>query len=192
MIYKAFRKIAVQANRLTALLILAALVVLAGSPQSVKAQKGSILPIDISALVLSENVENDEIRQFPKSNERDPRYSTWVVASAYSSDPYQTDSTPCIPAMGNFNLCENYELHGQEDTIASNCIPLGTQVKLPSLYGDRIFTVRDRMNERYGCDRVDVWIGSDGSFGGKNYREAKSKAKAFGLKRTKIEIFAKA
>ena len=97
------------------------------------------------------------------------RTSTHTI-TAYNSDPAQTDSTPCITANG-FNVCE----HGEEDTIAANFLKFGTKVRIPDLYGDRIFVVRDRMNKRYS-DRVDIWM------------KEKTDARQFGVKVAKIEV----
>ena len=92
--------------------------------------------------------------------DRDPAYTKWVVATAYSSDRAQTDSTPCFPAM-DFDMCAHYEETGLENTIATNFLPLGTKVRFPELYGDKVFVVRDRMNSRYnGTNRIDIWVGS--------------------------------
>lgn len=130
-----------------------------------------------------------EQMSFPISGDREPVYTKWVVATAYSSDPWQTDSTPCYPAM-DFNLCENYEKYGLEDTIAANFLPLGTQVKLPELFGDKVFTVRDRMNARYnGTNRIDIWVGSATPENREIIKEAKAKAISFGLKRIQMEVF---
>lgn len=90
--------------------------------------------------------------------------------TAYSSEAAQTDASPCITANG-FNVCE----HGIEDTIAANFLPIGTKVKIPDLFGDRIFTVRDRMNQRH-ANRVDVWM------------KDKASAIKFGVKVAKIQV----
>ncbi len=90
--------------------------------------------------------------------------------TAYNSLPEQTNDQPCITANG-FNVCE----HGLEDTIAANFLKFGTKVKIPDLFGDRIFVVRDRMNQRYP-DRVDIWM------------LEKSDAIKFGLRRATIEV----
>ncbi len=75
-----------------------------------------------------------------------------TVITAYNSEVAQCDASPCITANG-FNVCK----HGIEDTVAANHLPFGTKVKIPALFGDRIFVVRDRMNQRhYG--KVDVWM----------------------------------
>ncbi|MBI2674482.1 MAG: 3D domain-containing protein, partial [Candidatus Yanofskybacteria bacterium] len=61
-----------------------------------------------------------------------------VMASAYSSTPDQTDDTPFITAWGT---------QVRDGIIAANFLPFGTLVKMPDLYGDKIFTVEDRMNK---------------------------------------------
>ena len=90
--------------------------------------------------------------------------------TAYNSEVGQTDDSPCITANG-FNVCE----HGIEDTIAANFLKFGTKVRIPELFGDRIFVVRDRMNKRY-TERVDVWMLN------------RSDAIQFGIKRATIEV----
>lgn len=97
------------------------------------------------------------------------RTSTHTL-TAYNSDPAQTDDSPCITANG-FNVCE----HGEEDTIAANFLKFGTKVRIPELYGDKIFTVRDRMNQRYN-NRIDVWM------------KDRTDAVKFGVKVAKIEV----
>lgn len=126
------------------------------------------------------NLNDEETKtpeSFPTILEIEPRKTVTTVFTAYSSDVAQTDDTPCIPAMHTYNLCENYEIFGEQDTIATNFLPLGTKVKIPELYGDKIFTVRDRMNSRYGYGRADIWMPS--------YEEAKS----FGVKKIAMEIY---
>jgi len=90
--------------------------------------------------------------------------------TAYNSDVAQTDDTPCITANG-FDVCA----HGIEDTVAANFLKFGTKVRIPDLFGDRIFVVRDRMNKRYP-DRVDIWM------------LERSDAIQFGVRRTRIEV----
>jgi 3D (Asp-Asp-Asp) domain-containing protein len=41
--------------------------------------------------------------------------------------------------------------------VAANFLPFGTLVKIPELFGDKVFTVEDRMNQKYS-HRVDVWM----------------------------------
>jgi 3D (Asp-Asp-Asp) domain-containing protein len=90
--------------------------------------------------------------------------------SAYNSEAAQCDSTPCVTANG-FNVCE----YGVEDTIAANFLKFGTKVKIPELFGDKVFVVRDRMHPRY-ANRVDIWM------------KDKADAKQFGVKLAKVEV----
>ncbi len=104
----------------------------------------------------------------------DKKYTVISVGThamtAYNSEVGQTDDTPCITANG-FNVCE----HGIEDTVAANFLKFGTKVRIPELFGDRVFTVRDRMNKRY-TDRVDVWMIN------------KKDALQFGIRTARIEV----
>jgi len=72
----------------------------------------------------------------------------YVTITAYSSTPEETDSTPFITASGT---------HVREGVVAANFLPLGTAVKIPELYGDRLFVVEDRMHER-NSDKLDIWM----------------------------------
>ncbi len=94
-----------------------------------------------------------------------------VIATAYSSTVDQTDSTPCITANG-YNLCK----YNRENVIAANFLPLNTKVRIPELFGEEILTVRDRMNPRYGKNRIDVWLTD------------RAKAKNFGVRILDLEI----
>jgi len=90
-----------------------------------------------------------------------------VVATAYSSTPEQTDSDPFITAAGT---------QVRDGIVANNLFPMGTKIRLPELYGDKIFIIEDRMNSRKGYYHIDIWFPS--------YWEAKN----FGAKRTYIEV----
>ncbi|MDO9399505.1 MAG: hypothetical protein Q7T79_02365 [bacterium] len=92
------------------------------------------------------------INQLPESKNLKVRESSYRVITAYNSEVGQTDGSPCITANG-FNVCK----HGIEDTVAANFLSFGTKVKIPELFGERVFIVRDRMNTRFS-DRVDVWL----------------------------------
>lgn len=92
------------------------------------------------------------------------------VITAYNSEVGQTDNSPCITANG-FDVCK----HGQEDTIAANFLKFGTKVKIPELFGDRVFVVRDRMNAKH-ANRVDIWM------------KDRPSAIKFGVKTAKIQV----
>lgn len=72
----------------------------------------------------------------------------WVTITGYSSSPDETDETPYITASGELV---------KEGTAASNFLPFGTKFIIPNIFGDKIFTITDRMNERYN-DRIDIWF----------------------------------
>lgn len=92
-----------------------------------------------------------------------------VVVTAYSSTPDQTDDTPEITAANT---------RVRDGIIANNLLPFGTKVRLPELYGDKIFVVEDRMNRKKGYYHFDVWFSSH------------QEAKEFGAKNTSLEVLA--
>jgi len=142
-------------------------------PQTANAETQEVTFTLLSSPVEAKTQPND----FPVAGDREPLKIIKVVSTAYSSDVWQTDDTPCIPASG-YDLCAHYEKYGEGDTIAANFLPLGTKVRFPEFYGDKVFIVRDRMNARYGYGRIDIWMPT--------YNEAKT----FGVKRNLVmEIF---
>lgn len=90
-----------------------------------------------------------------------------VVITGYSSTPWETDGNPYITAAGT---------RVREGIIANNYFPFGTKVKIPELFGDKVFVVEDRMSWKKGNYHIDIWFPS--------YWEAKN----FGAKITYIEI----
>lgn len=91
-----------------------------------------------------------------------------VWATAYTSHPDETDDTPFITASGS---------RVRDGVAAANFLPMGTEFKLPELFGDRVFVVEDRMNPRYNnVHIVDIWFNN------------KIQAIDFGKQKTTIEI----
>lgn len=156
-------------KRVVAMLAIISFVVSAGKPQVVSA-------ISVAELLGFDSRNDSLTGELPVSAEREPVKTIWVVVTAYSSTPDQTDSTPCIAAKG-FDLCKAYAELGEGNTIAANFLAINKQVKLPELFGDKTFAVRDRMNARYGQGRIDVWM------------PTREMAKEFGVKRVKMEVF---
>lgn len=115
--------------------------------------------------------ESDFVNKLPENKDViKVRQSSYRVITAYNSEIGQTDNSPCTTATG-FDVCK----HGIEDTIAANFLSFGSKVKIPELFGERIFTVRDRMNARFS-DRVDIWM------------IKKSDAIKLGVKYVKVEV----
>ncbi len=73
-----------------------------------------------------------------------------VTVTAYASVPGETDSTPFTTADGS---------HVRDGIVAANWLPFGTRIRMPELFGDKIFEVHDRMNTRFP-HRVDIWVAS--------------------------------
>ena len=90
-----------------------------------------------------------------------------MVVTAYSSTPEQTDNTPFITSSGK-NVADGI--------VANNMLPFGAKIRIPELYGDKIFVVEDRMHQRKGKYHLDIWL--------PEYLQAKK----FGAKITYIEV----
>ncbi|MBI4121378.1 MAG: 3D domain-containing protein [Candidatus Ryanbacteria bacterium] len=86
--------------------------------------------------------------------------------TAYTSREEETDDTPHISASG-------HTVHW--GMVATNAYPFGTKIRFPELYGDKIFVVKDRMNQRYQ-NRIDIWF------------PEYERAVHFGLKKARVEI----
>jgi 3D (Asp-Asp-Asp) domain-containing protein len=89
-----------------------------------------------------------------------------VIVTAYSSDEDQTDDSPFITASG--------ALVG-DGVIAANFLPFGTKVQIPTVFGNKVFTVKDRMHRRFS-DRIDIWFNDRAS------------AMKFGIKKAEIVV----
>lgn len=169
------------------LLVVFSLTVSAVMPRVVKSESVEAASMSSGLVVLPSEINPDSVG-YPAAGERDPLRSMYVIVTSYSSDPYQTDSSPCYPAM-NYDLCTWAE-KGVVNTVAANFLPLGTQVKFPELYGDKVFVVRDRMNARYnGTNKVDIYSAVLDETGKLDPTASREAAKNFGLKHLKMEIF---
>lgn len=73
-----------------------------------------------------------------------------VTLTGYSSTPDQTDETPFITASNT---------EARDGVVASNFLSFGTKIRIPELFGDKIFVVEDRMHSRFD-DRIDIWFPS--------------------------------
>ena len=88
-----------------------------------------------------------------------------VETTAYSSTIDQTDSTPFITASGTTV---------RDGVIAANFLSFGTKVMFPEIYGNKIFTVEDRMADD---TMMDIWFPD------------KQSAKNFGRKTLLVRVF---
>ena len=90
-----------------------------------------------------------------------------VIVTAYSSTPWETWGDPFVTASGSWV---------RDGIIANNLLPFGTKVRMPEIYGDKVFVVEDRMNKRKGNNHFDIWFPS--------YYQALE----FGAKKTYLEV----
>jgi len=90
-----------------------------------------------------------------------------VIITAYSSTEDQTDDTPLITASGKTV---------GDGIIANNMLPFGTKIKIPKLYGDKVFTVEDRMSKKKSDYHIDIWM------------PTRPSAINFGIKTAEIEV----
>lgn len=89
-----------------------------------------------------------------------------VPITGYSSTVWQTDDTPFITASGSYV---------RDGIVAINFLPIGTRIKIPDIYGNKIFVVEDRMHARMKYN-VDIWF--------ENYSDAIN----FGVQHSTIQI----
>lgn len=95
-----------------------------------------------------------------------PKKTMQVTVTAYSSTDGETDGTPYLTAIGTTV---------RDGIVAANFLPIGTVVRFPDKFGEKLFIVEDRMDERFGL-QVDIWMSN------------KEEAKKFGLQYLKMEI----
>lgn len=95
------------------------------------------------------------------------RFRAPYTLTAYTSIPGLTDNSPFITASGA-------RVH--EGTVAANCFAFGTRIRIPELFGERIFVVEDRLHPRKGCGLIDIWLPTYDA------------AKRFGVKFTTVEV----
>ena len=130
-------------------------------------QGGALPSKDLIPTVASVYTNNNTEQVIPM-----PKYTVawdrYMTITAYSSTPDQTDGSPYLAARGHV-------VHW--GMVAANDLKIGTQVRMPDLFGDQVFTVLDRMNARYsGGWRLDVWM------------PVRDDAKRFGKRYTRVEI----
>lgn len=73
-----------------------------------------------------------------------------LTITGYSSSYDETDETPWLTAYGTLT---------RDGVVASNILPFGTKIRIPSLFGNKVFVVEDKMNPRFG-ENLDIWFPS--------------------------------
>jgi 3D (Asp-Asp-Asp) domain-containing protein len=121
----------------------------------------------VSLIVASMQNQTVHHGTLPQAKDAEARETYTVPVTAYSSTVDQCDDDPFITANGDWVY---------DGGIAANFLPFGTKVRIPEIYGDKVFTVNDRMNSRYYY-RADIWM------------ETRQEAINFGLKTVTLEVF---
>ena len=67
------------------------------------------------------------------------------IFTAYTACVEETDSDPTITASNQVV---------RKGIIANNCLPFGTKIKVRN----KIYEVQDRMHERFGCNKFDIYM----------------------------------
>ncbi|MFA5945791.1 MAG: hypothetical protein WC802_02690 [Patescibacteria group bacterium] len=152
--------------------VIAVMVLMLGSfvlPSSVDAST-NLNPVNDKSTALEISAMQNQTKDFgvlPTAKDRKGVSVRYMQVSAYTSRVQECDSTPFITASNT---------HVRDGVVATNQLPFGTRIKMPELYGDKVFIVEDRMNTRYK-NNVDIWM------------DDLSVAKHFGRKTVKIEIY---
>lgn len=114
----------------------------------------------------NDSIKKENLLIVEKENEYSVIEKGEITVTAYSSTMDQTDDSPFIMASGR---------RVYDGAIAANFLPFGAKVRFPELYGEKIFTVEDRMNKRHSY-KMDVWM------------ETRRQALNFGVKKIKYEV----
>ncbi len=119
--------------------------------------------------------EKDDVQEKTEKTPEEERIvleERWVEVTGYAPlDPAAQlgvcySGNPAITASGT---------KGRDGIVAANFLSFGTKIRIPNIFGDKIFIVEDRMSPRFN-NRVDVWLYSQ--------REALN----LGVQSTRIEI----
>jgi 3D (Asp-Asp-Asp) domain-containing protein len=138
-------------------ILVATAVFLATIPGAVRAQ--GVLASQIQAdlepthpamksLSLAQDNQPNNALTLPQSRIRPANQTKKLIVTFYSSTPDQTDDSPFITADGTTVY---------DGLAAANFLAFGTKIKLPNIFGDKIFVVHDRMHSRFS-KRIDIWV----------------------------------
>lgn len=124
---------------------------------------------DMAAVAVNDNHKNQEKSVSSQKAEPalcfPPQQVFTVVVTAYSIGGSGKDGAS-LTASG---------IRPKEGIIAANFLPFGTRIQMPKLFGNRVFTVADRMHRRKK-QWVDIWMPTS------------RRARIFGIKRTKLIV----
>lgn len=135
-------------------------------PQTEKAQAKEVTnPVDSIDYSIPEKIKS--MPGLPEIDLRPAKKTIKLSVTAYSSSLDECDGDPFTTASGE---------KVRDGIIAYNNLPFGTKVRFPEKFGDKVFTVTDRMAAGKGKYIADIWMPS------------KQEAKQWGVKILKMEI----
>ena len=120
----------------------------------------------------SPNYHKPQVLAVKEEKEEEEYEKRWVRLSAYAPLDPRAQEGMCYSGDPNVTASGT---RTREGIVATNFLPFGTKIRIPSLFGDRVFTVEDRMSSRFN-NTVDILVSS------------RSEAIRFGVKNTYIEI----
>lgn len=138
-----------------------------------------IFPQPVKSQILEENAEKQSFVNYgtaeqimalpslPEIKTREAKNYFYLTVTAYSSSPDECSGDPFITASGK---------RVDDGTLAYNYLPFGSKVRFPEIFGEKVFTVTDRMASYKGKYIADIWMPS------------KAEAKQWGVKVLKMEI----
>lgn len=137
-------------------------------PQTQKVQAKEVLVDNWEENYPLESLEKiKSLPGLPAIKNRQARKTIILTVTAYSSSVDECDRDPFTTASGE---------KVRDGIIAYNFLPFGAKVRFPEKFGDKIFTVVDRMAAYKGKYIADIWMPS------------KTEAIQWGVKVLKMEI----
>ncbi len=133
---------------------------------------GKVSLYDDTSLLVESAPTHHKPQVLATETEEESTKKMWVRLTAYA--PLDPDATEGMCFSGD-PLVTASGTQSREGVVAANFLQFGTKIKIPSIYGDRVFTVEDRMSSRF-TNTVDVLVSS------------RQEAFGFGTKRAYIEI----
>lgn len=91
-----------------------------------------------------------DIKDIKTNRQDEPKIKKimFLNITGYSSSFDETDDTPWTTA---------YNTIVRDGIAASNILPFGAKIRIPQLFGNKIFTIEDKMNQRFN-EHIDIWF----------------------------------
>ena len=119
------------------------------NPHSVLAADATVDPAFAGSVMTAQKggICSIAVNELTPADPADARYTTTRIVTAYSSTPDQTDATPFITANGT-------TVH--DGIIAANWLKFGTRVRIPDMFGDKVFIPAGWKGEMPNGDAMDA------------------------------------